>query len=146
VSDQRYQLTLTAVFGDGREVEVLRSNPVLAPPEMPRPPREPRFVSMKAQISVLEQLKQVSNPPRLVDEAARRLAVYPTPSIAGQALTLMPQHEKPRAAPVEEGTTATPGQVAFGEVSDFRAVLSGSETFYVGSSSSAELLKKKADR
>jgi hypothetical protein len=142
-SDQRYQVSLTAVFGDGREVEVLRSNVVLAPPEMPRPEREPRFVSMKKQIAVLEQAKQIANPPRLVDEDARRASIYPTPSIAGQALTLLPAHEKPRAAPVEEGETGSPGPTE-DEISEWRAIHTGSETVYVGiGTSSAELLKKK---
>ena len=149
-SDQRYQVTLTSVFPEGREVEVLRSNVVLAPPELPRPEREPRFVSMQKQLAVLEQVRQVSNPPRLVDEDARRLSVYPTPSIAGQALTLLPAHEKPRAAPVEEGSTGSPGEISFEEISSVRAVLSGSETVYVVEkekwSSSAELLKKKKER
>ena len=143
-ADQRYQVTLTAVFGDGHEVEVLRSNVVLAPPELPRPGREPRFVSMKKQIEVLEQARQIAHPPSLVDEEARRLSIYPTPSIAGQTLTLLPTHEKPRAAPVEEGATATPSHVSAGEISDFRAILSGSESVYIaGASSSAELLRKK---
>jgi hypothetical protein len=144
-SDQRYQVTLTAVFGDGREVEVLRSNVVLAPPELPRPEREPRFVSMQKQIAVLEQAKQVANPPRLIDEDARRASIYPTPSIAGQALTLMPAHEKPRSAPVEEGESGT-GGVSMEEISEWRAIRTGSETVYVGigsQTSSAELLKKK---
>ena len=115
-ADQRYQLTLTAVFPEGREVEVLRSNVVLAPPELPRPEREPRFVSMRKQIAVLEMAKQIGDPPRLVDDDARRLSIYPTPSIAGQTLTLLPTHEKPRAAPIEEGATATPGRISFEEV------------------------------
>jgi hypothetical protein len=141
-ADQRYQVALIAVKADGHEVEVLRSNVVLAPPELPRPEREARFVSMRKQIAVLEQAREIHNPPRLVDEEARRLASYPTPSIAGQALTLLPSHEKPRAAPVEEGETGTPGRVSFDQLSDFRAILSGSEVVYVGTSSS-ELLKKK---
>ena len=146
-ADQRYVVALYAVRGD-MEHEVLRSNVVLGPPKMPRPAREPRFVALRAQRAVLEDSANVESPTPLVCEDARRAASYPTPSVAGQSLTLLPRHEKPRAAPVEDPPRSKPGQIdptTQQIVTNVRAVLSGSEAVYLSDLrplSSAELLKK----
>lgn len=147
-ADQRYQAVLVAVR-DGAETEVLRSNAVLAPPQLPRPSREPRFVSMAAQREVLAQADRVDAPPRLACEEARRAAQYDMPSIVGRTLTLKPSYEKPHAAPVEEPRKTGPDQSGV-PLGDVRALLSGSESPYARPSSeehyrsisSPELLKR----
>jgi hypothetical protein len=149
-ADQVYQVALVAVREDGSETTVLASNRVLAPPELPRPSREPRFVSTVAHRRVLDEARAIDAPPRLVCEDSRRLAVYATPSIAGQALTLLPTHEKPRSAPVEEASPTTPEKAVLHDVAEnaMRAVLSGSEAAYLrdigvgpNALSSAELVR-----
>lgn len=147
-ADQRYQAVLVAVR-EGGETEVLRSNAVLAPPQLPRPSREPRFVSTAAQRAVLAEAGRIDAPPRLDCQEARRAAMYDTPSIAGRTLTLKPSFEKPHAAPVEEPAKTGPGQSAK-PLGDVRALLSGSESAYAPPSSeehyrsisSPELLKR----
>jgi hypothetical protein len=127
-ADQRYRAALIALKGDGHEIEVLSSSVVLAAPEVPRPEREPRFVSMRVQIAVLEQAKQIINPPRLVDEDARRSSIYPTASIAGQTLTLLPAEQKREVGAMEDPEAGLPERTVFSSVP---------------ASSSEELLKKK---
>lgn len=80
--DRRYAVEIALETEDGRSTVLVRSEDVLAPPAFPRPPGDVAFVSLDAQIAVLDRALDVQNPPKLVvslPDVSRRRVLRPLP-------------------------------------------------------------------